>query len=197
MTPLLWAILALVLGLALVGIEIFVPSGGILGFLSFSCLATAIVLAFMDSVLSGTIFLLITIVALPTIFLVGINYLPRTPMGRRVLLAAPTSAEVLPTAESRGGLAELVGQVGRAKTKMLPSGAVEVKGRTVDAVSEGVPIDPGQMVRVIEVRANRVLVRPIEEGEVLSSGPAQNKSGEVDLSQSIDSIGLNPFDPLA
>jgi len=194
MTPLLWAILALVLGLALVGIEIFVPSGGILGFLSFSCIAIALVLAFMDSTLTGTIFLLITMIAIPTILFTGLKYLPSTPMGRRVLLAAPNSAEVLPNADTWGGLAELVGQTGRAKTMMLPSGAIEIKGRTIDAMSEGVPIDPGQLIRVIEVRANRVVVRPLEEGEEISTGLQHTKSGEVDLSQPIDSLGLNPFE---
>jgi membrane protein implicated in regulation of membrane protease activity len=107
-----------------------------------------------------------------------------------VLLKVPTSEEVLPDDPDRRRLKELVGQVGRAKSKMLPSGAVEIGGRTVDALSEGMAVDPGQMVRVIEVRGTRVVVRPVE-----AEAPA---AADGDLARPIDTVGLNPFeDPLA
>lgn len=192
MTLLMWAILALVLGIALLSLEIFVPSGGILGFLTFCAMTTAIVLAFMHSLLAGLSIMLAVMVAIPAVVIVGINFLPYTYVGRHVLLKAPTAEEVLPTAESWGKLTDLVGQIGKAKTKMLPSGAVEVNGRTVDAVSEGLPIDPGQLVKVVEVRANRVVVRPVEDGELLSTPTAP--AGQVDLSQPIDSLGLSTFE---
>ena len=73
---------------------------------------------------------------------------------------------------------------------MLPSGAVVIDGRTIDALSEGTPIEAGQRVRVIEVRGNRVVVR-LAEGE---QGPP---SDDV-LSQPIETLGLDSLeDPLA
>ena len=53
---------------------------------------------------------------------------------------------------------------------MLPSGAVAFEELTVDAVSEGMAIEAGQKVRVVDVRGNRVVVRPLlpDEDEVAS-----------------------------
>jgi membrane-bound ClpP family serine protease len=82
----------------------------------------------------------------------------------------------------------MVGKTGIAKTLMLPSGAVLVEGFTVDALSEGIPIDPGQRVRVIEVRGNRVVVRPIGDDE-----PQVVQTDDV-LSRPIESFGLDPFE---
>jgi membrane-bound ClpP family serine protease len=82
-----------------------------------------------------------------------------------------------------------VGKIGQAKSMMLPSGAVLVEGRTIDAVSEGMPIEPGQVVRVIEVRGTRVIVRPVEHGE-----EQQPRSAEDPLSRPIDTLGIDPFD---
>ena len=46
---------------------------------------------------------------------------------------------------------------------MLLSGVIVIDGHTVDAVSESMPIEVGQAVRVVQVRANRVVVRPVDE----------------------------------
>ena len=86
-------------------------------------------------------------------------------MGRRVLLIAPTSEDVLPTIPRKDYLKGLVGRIGRAKSKMLLSGVITIDGRTVDAVSESMPIEVGQAVRVVQVRGHGVVVRPIDEAE--------------------------------
>jgi membrane-bound serine protease (ClpP class) len=67
---------------------------------------------------------------------------------------------------------------------------VTIDGRKVDAVSEGMPIEAGCRVRVLEVHGNRVVVRPVDE----ESG-AEEESDP--LSRPIDSLGSDPFeDPL-
>ena len=70
---------------------------------------------------------------------------------------------------------------------MLPGGAITIAGRTVDAVSEGMPIEAGQAVRVIEVRANRVVVRPLEE-------ETPTESARDPLERPIDSVAPDPFE---
>ena len=183
------AIGLLCVGLGLVVLEVFIPSGGILGVMAGITLIVAIVLAFLCGPWTGLSFIAIVIVALPLCLAAALHFWPNTPMGRRVLLKVPTSEDVLPDDPDRRRLKGLVGRIGRAKNVMLPSGAVLIGGQTVDAVSEGMAIESGQPVRVIEVRGNRVVVRPAEDG-----------AGELatDLSQPIDAVGLNPFeDPLA
>jgi hypothetical protein len=63
---------------------------------------------------------------------------------------------------------------------------------TVDALSEGMSIESGEKVQVVAVRGNRVVVRPV------SADVAPPVDPNDILSQSIDKIGLDPFeDPLA
>jgi len=190
-SPLVWSILLMLFGLALVVLEVFLPSGGILGFLSVSSLVAAIGMAFYNyGSETGLIFVGVAAVSVPTVVAVAFKWWPHTPMGKRLLLDLPKSEDVLPDSPLRRSLRKLVGRVGVAKSVMLPSGAVLVDGMTVDALSEGVPIEPGQTVRVVAVRGNRVVVRPDDE--------ARPAKGNDVLSQSIESLGLDPFeDPLA
>ncbi len=190
MDPLVWSVILLVLGLFLVLVEVFVPSGGILGFLSISSLLTGIILAFYHKGPEiGFLFLAIVAVAVPVTLTMAFKWWPKTPMGRRVLLDVPTAEEVMPDTPQRRTLRQLVGKIGVSKSVMLPSGAVLIDGQTIDALSEGMAIEAGQRVRVIEVRGNRVVVRPAE-------GP-EPQSDDV-LSQPIESLGLDSLeDPLA
>lgn len=191
MDPVAWAAVLLLVGLALAVLELFVPSGGVIGFLACLSVLVAIVLAFRQGPWYGLSFLGLAVVALPAALIAALHWWPKTPMGQRVLLRVPSSEEVLPDTGKRRELKSLVGQIGQAKSLMLPSGPVAIQGRTVDAVSEGMAIEAGQWVRVIEVRGTRVVVRPSEEGPP-PAGPDDT------LSQPIDVLGLNPFDdPLA
>jgi membrane-bound serine protease (ClpP class) len=159
----IWAILLLAVGSALAVMEIFFPSAGILGFLSALAVFSAIVMGFNHDPVTGVLVLLGALVGLPTVIVLGFKYWPKTAMGRRVLLIAPTSEEVLPTDPDRDFLRGLIGRVGRAKSKMLLSGVISIDGRTVDAVSESLPVEAGQSVRVVQVRGREVIVRPVED----------------------------------
>jgi membrane-bound serine protease (ClpP class) len=200
MDPLVWASVLLLLAVALVMLEVFVPSGGVIGVLAGLSVLGSVAMAFYRGPGTGLTFLAIALVALPTAVAFALKIWPETPLGRRILPKIPTSQEVLPDSEHRRSLQELVGKVGRAKSLMLPSGAAEIGGRTVDAVSDGVAIEAGQLVRVVEVRGNRVLVRPASEEEARQVATASKTATSQDdvLSQPIDSIGLDPFeDPIA
>ncbi len=191
-----WSAILLLVGLVLVMAEIFVPSGGLIGFISFSSIIAAIILAFVKSgPLVGVIFLTVACVAVPAALIAAFRFLPDTPMGKKLLMNIPTPEEVLPDSEERRRLRQLVGRVGRAKSKMLPSGAIMVGGQIFDAVSEGLPIEPDQPVRVIEVRGAIVVVRPVEE-DAIDEKPRTTPDDL--LSRPIESLGLDPFeDPLA
>lgn len=198
MDPLLWAILLFVLALALVMLEVFVPSGGVIGVLAALAVMGAVGMAFYRGPGTGLTFLVMALVALPSVLALALKIWPETALGRRILPTIPTAQEVLPDNEHRRGLQELVGKVGRARSLMLPSGAAEINGRTVDAVSEGVAIESGQLVKVVEVRGNRVLVRPATEEEARRASATSPAVQDDVLARPIDSIGLDPFeDPIA
>jgi hypothetical protein len=130
-------------------------------------------------------------VAVPSALVLAFRYWPKTPMGRRLLLDLPSGEQMRPDSPQRQKLRQLVGKHGVAKSVMMPSGAVLIDGATIDAMSEGIPIEAGQRIKVIEVRGTRVLVRPVDESE------PQTASDDV-LSQPIESLGLDSLeDPLA
>jgi membrane-bound serine protease (ClpP class) len=191
MDPLVWAALLLLVGLTLVICEVFIPSGGMLGLLSIAALVTSVSLAFYHKGLEiGLLFVFVATVLVPAALALAFRYWPHTPMGRRLLLDVRSSDEVLPDTPERRKLAQLVGKLGVAKTLMLPSGAVLVEGRTIDALSEGMSIEAGQRIRVIAVHGSRVVVRPAEDDEE----PAENDV----LSRPIESLGIDSLeDPLA
>ncbi len=191
--PLLWPILLLLVGCVLAMLEVFLPSGGILGFSAAAAVFSSIGLAFLyRGMTGGVVFTAVALVAVPGVIAVALRYWPETPMGKRILLGLPTDEEVLPL-EHKNELRKLVGQIGTATCPMLPSGAVQVGDRIVDAVSQGMSIDQGQKVKIIEARTYRVVVRPVEEGD-------EQRSEQPDdlLSRPLEELGLEPLDdPLA
>ena len=195
MDPLVWSIVLLVAGLLLVMLEVFVPSGGVIGFLSAAAILAAVITAFYNRGFeTGLMFLLVTALAVPVVLAAAFRYWPQTPIGRRILLGVPTEEEVLPDTPQLRMLRTLVGKIGTAKSLMLPSGAVTVEGVTVDAVSDGEPIEAGQRVRVTQVHGNRVVVCPTDEDLPEVNSP--KRTLDDILSQPIESLGLDD-EPLA
>jgi membrane-bound ClpP family serine protease len=163
MEPWVWAVLLLILGAAFAVMEVFFTSAGILAFLSLSAVIAAVVVGFNQGPVTGILILLGAILGMPTSIVLAFKYLPKTPMGRKLLLIAPTSKDVLPEDPEKERLKGLLGRTGRAKSPMLLSGVITIDGHTVEAVSESMPIEVGQTVRVVQVEGHRVVVRPVDE----------------------------------
>ncbi len=129
------------------------------------------------------------ILSVPTLLVLAFKYWPKTPMGKSFLGDLPTEKEVAPEDPRRA----LIGRVGIARSKMLPSGAVEIDGQMIDAVTQGQAIEPGAYVTVIEVRANRVVVRPAAKNQ-----RPHHQNGNDLLSRPIEELGIESLeDPLA
>jgi membrane-bound serine protease (ClpP class) len=161
MTPLTWAILLLLLGLMFLVLEFFIPSGGALSVMCALSFLAAIVVGFMAGPAIGAAVLVAVCVIVPAAVGAAVRWWPDTPIGKLVLIQRPRSAdEVLPETIAYRGLKDLVGRRGRAKGLMLPSGSVLIDGKTYDAVSEGMPIEPSQPVIVVNISTQRLVVRP-------------------------------------
>jgi membrane-bound ClpP family serine protease len=171
-------------------LEVFIPSGGILAVLSTAAFVGSIFIAFQRGPVTGAAFVMTTVVLVPTVLVLAFKYWPTTRIGKAFLGELPTDEEVLPDDPRR----ELLGRVGIARSKMLPSGAVEIDGQMVDAMTHGQAIEPGQCVVVIEVRANRMVVRPAKENE----RPGRPTSPTDLLNRPIEELGIESLDdPLA
>jgi membrane-bound serine protease (ClpP class) len=190
-----WAILLLVVGCVFVALEVFIPSGGIITVLAAVAFIASIIIASWESPTTGPttglVFAAVTVFVVPVIVATAFKYWPRTRMGKAFLGELQTNDEVLTEDPRR----VLLGRVGVARSKMLPSGAVEVDGQMIDAVTQGQAIEPGDYVVVMEVRANRVVVRPASKDQ----RPSNQSSKDVSdiLSKPIHEFGIESLeDPL-
>jgi membrane-bound ClpP family serine protease len=174
MNTLVWVLALLLIGLAVMVLEVFIPSGGVLGFLSVVAILAAIVMAFVQQGLTfGVAVLGVSFVAVPTVLALAFRWFPDTPLGRRVLPPPPEPDEVLPDVERRRALRALVGRRGRATSPLLPWGRVEVEGIHCDAMSESGPISVDAAVEVTGVQASAVVVRTALEPAVPAPPPGK------------------------
>lgn len=166
MGPLLWSIILLAAALAVIGVELFVPSAGLLAILSGSLLTAAVIVAFFASPVAGVFMVGTVALLLPLIFMLFVKVWPNTPIGRRILIKRQRGEDLLPTGEQYDGREELVGKRGQARSHMLPSGQIMIDGQKFDAISEGAAIEPGDPIEVVAIRTYKIIVRRLSETEV-------------------------------
>src|SRR5690606_24875432 len=123
-----------VVGFAMLVLEVLLPSGGVLSILSAAAFVAGIIIAFRTGgATTGFTFITVVLVLAPTVMALAFRYLPYTPIGKALLGEAPKDEDVLPSDPRR----LLIGKVGVARTKMLPSGSIEIDGQMIDAVARG------------------------------------------------------------
>jgi membrane-bound serine protease (ClpP class) len=160
--------------------------------LAATSLIGAIVLSFMAGVQWGVMMLGITVLMVPAVLALAVKVWPHTPLGRKMLIQLPQRREdIMPDST---GLRVLLGRRGVAKSKMLPSGAILIDGRTYDAVSVGVPIDEGQTVEVTSIQMNRIVVRPYDGPVEDLSYSSRDPAHDPRLDEPLDKFGLEPLD---
>lgn len=168
------ALLLFLLGLVLVGLEIFVlPGFGAPGIFGILCMLAGLGLVTLDRIpetsgewtnlgLKVVYYLLAMVGALMLSFFIA-RFLPKLPGANRLVLDAPTqtaatAAEVLPGAVEA---AELLGAIGTANTPLRPAGVVKFGDKFVDVVSDGGFIPAGTRVQVIQVEGTRIVVKEV------------------------------------
>jgi len=187
--PLTLAVLCLLLGCALIVLEVFIPSGGILSFFSVVAIVASLAVAFRRDTTTGLAFLVMTVIAVPSVVALAFKYWPLTPMGKAFLGELLSEEESQPDDPRR----ELVGRVGIAKSTMLPSGAILIDDQLIDAISQGAAIESGRAIVVVEVKGNRVVVRQADDEEARQ---ATIDPSEM-LAKPIEELGLESLeDPL-
>lgn len=181
-----FAVVLLIVGLAILGAEIFVPSGGLLGVITFLSLVVSLIFAYRAWGLSHpnlfAAYCVMLFMLVPTVIGLGFYVLPKTSFGKRVLLEAPTHDQVTPYLAESQHLENLVGRFGTTLTMLNPSGLVSVAGERLQASSEGLSIESGASVEVIDVRGRALIVRLGKPQEVA----AEDFSEQFDMSEGID-----------
>ena len=144
-----WALLLYLLGLCLCFVELFIPSGGIIGIAAALCLAYAIWEMFAQNAWVASLAIAFT--------LIYVVVLVR--WGFRRFRHDSSLAEGVATGEDVKKAESLVGCTGAAVTPLRPAGVARIEGRRFDVVTQGGFVEKGGAVEVIKAEGNRVLVR--------------------------------------
>ena len=188
MAAFFWPLVLILLGVILLVLEMFVPSGGALGVFAAVAFIAAVIVGYYEDPYIGTSSLVLVAVLLPAFWVAFVHWWPKTPIGRRILLRrTPEEEESLTYDDLEQQLRLLIGKRGRRKTKMLPSGAVVIEGQTYDAISEGMAIDAGEPIEVIAQRLHRLVVRSVQ-----NDATPRPESPADQLARPADEFGVSP-----
>ncbi|MEX0775278.1 MAG: NfeD family protein [Phycisphaeraceae bacterium] len=156
----IWATLCLAIALVLFFIEIFVPSGGLIGVLAAAATIAGIVLLFMYDTTVGMIGGVVVLLLLPFVFAAGIWMWPNTPIARMLVLKSPKSQQGTTShGDSAAKAGSLQGATGKALTDLRPVGTCLINGRRIDCLADGPMIEAGTEVRVVSADGMEVKVR--------------------------------------
>lgn len=160
---LIWGLGFLGLGLLMVVIDMFVPTFGVLSLVAAGCGITGVVILFNHSVTWGLVGAACVLVGGPAAFFFGLQIMPKTPLGRRLVLGAmDDDGEDRPPPVEADPYKAMVGQEGVVVTDLRPVGVIRIGEERLDALSETTVIRSGSKVKVVGVVDGRLLkVRPV------------------------------------
>ena len=156
------------LGVLLLAVEVFVfPGFGVIGGLGVLSLLAGLALSLLGPgstagvIVSVLTRLLTSLLVAVLAALALLRFLPRTPLGRKLVLDAGMTADQGYVSAPEDDV-KLLGLTGVAVSPLHPSGLALIEGRRIDVISEGEYIDSGEPIVVFRVDGNRVVVRKRE-----------------------------------
>ncbi len=189
-------ILLFIGGVAFLLLELFViPGWGITGLIGVLMILSSAVLAGQHFVIPRTttemnqfITTLATVLGAALVVLVGCALITRRvgqiPVLNQIVLPPPnveggdSASKELGNAKPAAPAHPIVsvGDWGQAVTVLRPAGRARFAGKFVDVVSDGDFVEPGSMVRVIQVQGAVVTVTPVVESDAARSDSSANPS---------------------
>jgi membrane-bound ClpP family serine protease len=170
----LLAILLFVLGLVLLGIEIFIlPGFGVTGISGIILIVLSLVLVLLEQMpttsqewvhFGGALTTVaVGLVAGLCAAVVIARYLPSMPYANRLVLQPPVEEHDPATETTAEGVpaASLLGAIGVAATTLRPAGKAQFGEQFIDVVAEGDFVNAGARVQVIEIEGNRIAVKEV------------------------------------
>jgi len=160
-------VLLIVLGLALIAVEVFViPGFSVAGVLGAVALFAGLTMSLfgagvsVQGVVDALFRVLVSLLLAFAAAVVLLRFLPRLPFGRRLVLASE-----LKSTESEGARDSrpVVGRAGVAVSPLRPAGIAQIDGERVDVVSDGAFVESGQRIEVMRVDGNRIVVRLVRD----------------------------------
>lgn len=154
-------------GLLLLIAELFLPTGGILFALAVGALVVGVAMPFFyGDMEKGMLILVAVFVIVPAVMGLMLHIWPKTPIGRRMIRTGPEEDATVAAMPVNLELEQLRGRLGRAVSSLRPSGMADFDGKRIDVLAEGAMVDPGTWVRCIDVKAGKVIVRPVDKPDL-------------------------------
>ncbi len=163
-TLIAWGVGLFALAALLFVIELIVPSGGILGLVSFLSGLCGVGAFWTHDTTLGISALVAMLVLTPLAFNFALRIMPNTPVGRLLILG--DEEKDLEKAEfdrdqSMHEMDALIGQEGTALTDLRPVGTAQIDGKVYDALADSGVIEAGATVRVVSILGSEVKVRAV------------------------------------
>jgi len=147
-----WSILLFAVGLILLIAELFLPAHGLILALGALCVLAGIGLCFVINPWLGVGTFVGWGVATPILFAVLTKFVPRTPLGRQLVLP-PIKNSIPPVLVQ-------IGQTGTTLSELRPMGMCDFDGVRIEAISELGMIGAGTKVVVVNLANRQPTVRP-------------------------------------
>jgi len=146
-----WLLLGI--GVALIFLEVFIPSGGIIGIVALAALGLGIYSFFhQGKILLGSM----TGIGVAVFVISMFSF-----MLRRISLTETQNSDAFTAVDN--SLGEIMGRSGVTKSALRPAGVALIDGKRVDVVASRGFIEKDKQVKVIETSGNRVVVKELSE----------------------------------
>lgn len=165
----IWGAILFAVAIVLLVLEMFIPSGGLIGALCGIAAIGSIVSFFRYDTMWGFVALGAYIVFGPILIISVFKFWLNSPVAKWMILGAeedregssddPTVAAEQARHEQVNELRSLIGARGTTVTSLRPVGVVKIEGRRVDAMAESGIIEADSPIVVVDVYDNQIKVR--------------------------------------
>ena len=169
------AAVCLVLGILLVGVEVFIPGFGIPGITGVILLILGIILG-AQSVFQAFILIVLVLVVLAVMLVL----IYKSAKKGRIYRSPLVLKNRLDESDGFSAVEEMENHVGRrgvTLTPLHPAGTGDFGGMRLDIVSDSEFIEKGRPVRIVKVEGRRIVVRELTQQEMSAEETAE-VSGE-------------------
>lgn len=156
-------ILLFVVGIILIGLEIFVvPGFGFTGIGGLIAIFTSLFFFFPNPEMALGVLASVSLISIIAAIIM-FKYFGASKFWKNISLEESQTKDVGYTAHI--DKKELLGKEGETISNLRPAGTAEIEGQRIDVVSEGGYIKKGKQVKIVNVAGSRIVVKKITEEE--------------------------------
>jgi len=159
---LVYGLVLLAVAVALFAIEVFLPTGGILGVMAGLAAVAGVFCFFKMNTTAGAIGAGVVLLAAPVLLVLAVTIWPDTPFGQWVTHSDEQPRQTGSTADDtppEGQAPIAAGDTGRTATDLRPVGVCILHGRRHECFARSGSIDAGVEVEVVSITGHDVYVR--------------------------------------